>query len=95
MSADPIERMVPYRARGGITRWEPPKVEAAPRATSRPRKRIGIVPAEEPLKMPASVATCSCGCLLARADELCPSCGVPWAERDAVRASWAGEWWAA
>lgn len=42
---------------------------------------------------PASCA--SCGCALEHEDETCPSCFLPWAERDAMRASWSGQWWAA
>lgn len=47
-----------------------------------------------PTPPPARPCCTDCGCVLARRDEVCPSC-IVWAERDAVRASWLGEWWAA
>lgn len=93
-AADPIERMTATVVRG-IVRWAPPKIEADPRPRPRAPRRAAIKPLPTPTRTRVNVVPCSCGCLLAHVDELCPSCGIKWAERDAVKASWAGQWWAA
>lgn len=89
--SDPISLMEPYRDAHGITRWRAAEpLPKAPARVAQPRKRDA-----RPPRLRVAVETCSCGCLLEHADELCPSCGLPWAERNAVASSWQRKWWAA